>query len=133
MITTAHAHKSGVIIHNYFPRPFKQQQQKKTKLRPKMTKIASRSCLKIMSNFFFCHFSVHYDAQGILQRCEQVLDRRQALKERSVERRSLLEESLQLQRFERDVAEAEAWCNEKSQIASDESYRDPTNLQVRPL
>ena len=38
VITTAHAHKSGVIFH-FFPRSFK----KKIKaLRPKMTKIASR-------------------------------------------------------------------------------------------
>ena len=35
VITTAHAHKSGVIFHN-FPRPIKQ------KLRPKTIKIASR-------------------------------------------------------------------------------------------
>ena len=39
MITTAHAHKSGVIFH-FFPRAFKQKKIKA--LRPKMTKIASR-------------------------------------------------------------------------------------------
>ena len=39
MITTAHAHKSGVIFH-FFPRAFKQKKFKA--LRPKMTKIASR-------------------------------------------------------------------------------------------
>ena len=40
MITTAHAHKSGVIFH-FFPRAFKQKKKIKA-LRPKMTKIASR-------------------------------------------------------------------------------------------
>ena len=39
VITTAHAHKSGVIFH-FFPRAFKQE--KINALRPKMTKIASR-------------------------------------------------------------------------------------------
>ena len=39
MITTAHAHKSGVIFH-IFPRAFKKKKIKA--LRPKMTKIASR-------------------------------------------------------------------------------------------
>ena len=39
VITTAHAHKSGVIFH-FLPRAFKQKQNKA--LRPKMTKIASR-------------------------------------------------------------------------------------------
>ena len=45
VITTAHAHKSGVIFH-ILPRPFEQKRGKK--LRPKMTEIASRggSCLK---------------------------------------------------------------------------------------
>ena len=38
VITTAHAHKSGVIFH-FFPRAFKQKKIKA--LRPKMTKIAS--------------------------------------------------------------------------------------------
>ena len=53
MITTAHAHKSGVIFH-FFPRAFKQKKIKA--LRPKMTKIASRgggSCLK-KSEAMFC-------------------------------------------------------------------------------
>ena len=40
VITTAHAHKSGVIFH-IFPRAFKQNKKNKA-LRPKMTKIASR-------------------------------------------------------------------------------------------
>ena len=47
MITTAHAHKRGVIFH-IFPPAFKQKKKNKA-LRPKMTKIASRgggSCLK---------------------------------------------------------------------------------------
>ena len=39
VITTAHAHKSGVIFH-FFSRAFKQKKIKA--LRPKMTKIASR-------------------------------------------------------------------------------------------
>ena len=51
-ITTAHAHKSGVIFH-FFPRALKQI--KKKALQPKMTKIASRwSCLKpLCARFLF--------------------------------------------------------------------------------
>ena len=33
--------------------------------------------------------------------------------------------------FKRDADELESWIHEKLQTASDESYRDPTNLQVR--
>ena len=43
VITTAHAHKSGVIFH-FFPRAFKQKKKIKA-LRPKMTKIASKGVL----------------------------------------------------------------------------------------
>lgn len=35
-----------------------------------------------------------------------------------------------LQYFKRDADELESWINEKLQAASDESYKDPTNLQV---
>eukprot|EP00117_Sycon_ciliatum_P044800 scpid11950/ scgid32267/ Spectrin alpha chain, brain; Fodrin alpha chain; Spectrin, non-erythroid alpha chain len=75
--------------------------------------------------------SGHYDSDGIAQRLDVVLEKRAKLKERSEKRRHMLEQSLQLQRFNRDVVEAEAWCAEKSQIATDESYRDPTNLQSK--
>ena len=33
--------------------------------------------------------------------------------------------------FRRDADELESWIYEKLQVASDESYKDPTNLQVR--
>ena len=56
VITTAHAHKSGVIFH-FFPRPFKQKKIKA--LRPKMTKIASKGgpaliCLLSVSSLYAC-------------------------------------------------------------------------------
>lgn len=35
-----------------------------------------------------------------------------------------------LQYFKRDADELESWILEKTQAASDESYKDPTNLQV---
>lgn len=34
------------------------------------------------------------------------------------------------QYFKRDADELESWILEKTQAASDESYKDPTNLQV---
>lgn len=47
-----------------------------------------------------------------------------------IEKRSKLGESQTLQQFSRDVDEIEAWISEKLQTASDESYKDPTNIQV---
>ena len=67
VITTAHAHKSGVIFH-FFPRAFKQKKVKA--LRPKMTKIASRggSCRTplIWSFLTFLHHGIEEVARHLL-------------------------------------------------------------------
>lgn len=52
------------------------------------------------------------------------------LKAQMIEKRSKLGESQTLQQFSRDVDEIEAWISEKLQTATDESYKDPTNIQV---
>uniref|UniRef100_A0A3Q2ZLY1 Uncharacterized protein n=1 Tax=Kryptolebias marmoratus TaxID=37003 RepID=A0A3Q2ZLY1_KRYMA len=49
-------------------------------------------------------------------------------KQEASQRRQDLEDSLQ--QFSRDVDEIEAWISEKLQTATDESYKDPTNIQV---
>jgi len=41
-----------------------------------------------------------------------------------------LEDAKCYHQFKRDADEVEAWINEKLQIACDENYKDPTNLQV---
>lgn len=52
------------------------------------------------------------------------------LKAALVAKRNKLGESQSLQQFNRDTDEVETWMMEKMQTASDESYKDPTNLQV---
>ena len=52
------------------------------------------------------------------------------LKATLVERRSKLGESKTIQQFSRDAEDIEAWVSEKLQTVLDESYKDPTNLQV---
>ena len=42
-----------------------------------------------------------------------------------------MEDSRRFQYFRRDADELESWINEKLQTASDESYKDPTNLQAK--
>lgn len=51
-------------------------------------------------------------------------------KEATEQRRRRLEDARRFMYFKRDADELESWINEKLQTASDESYRDPTNLQV---
>ena len=68
--------------------------------------------------------------EDIQNRREQVLRRYAEFKEATRVRRRRLEDAKRYHQFKRDADEVEAWINEKLQIASDENYRDPTNLQV---
>ncbi|MFT7796792.1 spectrin alpha chain, non-erythrocytic 1 isoform X4 [Arapaima gigas] len=72
----------------------------------------------------------HYAKPEISARRNEVLDRWRRLKTQMIEKRSKLGESQTLQQFSRDVDEIEAWISEKLQTATDESYKDPTNIQV---
>ncbi|MEQ2177749.1 Spectrin alpha chain, non-erythrocytic 1 [Goodea atripinnis] len=68
-------------------------------------------------------------AEDIQERRQQVLDRYRRFKELSMVRRQKLEDSFRFQFFRRDADELEKWIQEKLQIASDENYKDPSNLQ----
>uniref|UniRef100_UPI00358EF662 spectrin alpha chain, non-erythrocytic 1 isoform X2 n=1 Tax=Myxine glutinosa TaxID=7769 RepID=UPI00358EF662 len=68
-------------------------------------------------------------ADDIQERRQQVLDRYGRFKELSLQRRQKLEDSRRFQFFRRDADELDKWIQEKLQVASDESYKDPTNLQ----
>lgn len=71
-------------------------------------------------------------AEDIQERRQQVLDRYRRFKELSIMRRQKLEDSYRFQFFRRDADELEKWIQEKLQIASDENYKDPSNLQACP-
>ena len=71
----------------------------------------------------------HYDSTEVRDRKRAVLLRRSKVKEDTVERRKKLEDCRKLMVFLQNCAESESWINEKLQVANDESYRDPTNLE----
>ncbi|XP_054271663.1 spectrin alpha chain, non-erythrocytic 1 isoform X2 [Macrosteles quadrilineatus] len=73
----------------------------------------------------------HYDSAAITQRLQAVTARRDRLKESAAARRNKLHQSRQLHQFLRNMYEVEAWLLQKQQIANDENYRDPTNLQSK--
>uniref|UniRef100_A0A665WJB0 Spectrin alpha chain, non-erythrocytic 1 n=1 Tax=Echeneis naucrates TaxID=173247 RepID=A0A665WJB0_ECHNA len=73
----------------------------------------------------------HYAKPEIFKRRDEVLGRWRRLKTQMIEKRSKLGESQTLQQFSRDVDEIEAWISEKLQTATDESYKDPTNIQSK--
>ncbi|XP_054270638.1 spectrin alpha chain-like isoform X2 [Macrosteles quadrilineatus] len=73
----------------------------------------------------------HYAAKPIDEKRRQVLDRWRHLKEALIEKRSRLGESQTLQQFSRDADEMENWIAEKLQLATEESYKDPANIQSK--
>ncbi|KRY60696.1 Spectrin alpha chain [Trichinella britovi] len=73
----------------------------------------------------------HYAEEDIIRKRDQVLDRWAKLKQALIEKRSKLGESQTLQQFSRDADEIENWIAEKLQVALEESYRDPTNIQSK--
>ncbi|RWS27338.1 hypothetical protein B4U80_10632, partial [Leptotrombidium deliense] len=75
--------------------------------------------------------SNHYASPDIKEKKDQVLDRWQHLKEALIQKRSKLGESQTLQQFSRDADEIENWIAEKVQVAEDESYKDPANIQSK--
>ncbi|XP_014210997.1 spectrin alpha chain isoform X2 [Copidosoma floridanum] len=73
----------------------------------------------------------HYAARPIDDRRCQVLDRWRHLKDALIEKRSRLGESQTLQQFSRDADEMENWIAEKLQLATEENYKDPANIQSK--
>ncbi|KAM3918253.1 spectrin beta chain, non-erythrocytic 5 [Leptodactylus fuscus] len=73
----------------------------------------------------------HYDSENIAGKCQAVLERKKKLLSLSEARRKKLEESRQLQKFLKSSYEVGVWMLEKSSIAMDDNWRDPSNLQSK--
>ncbi|XP_057715583.1 spectrin beta chain, non-erythrocytic 5 isoform X1 [Corythoichthys intestinalis] len=70
----------------------------------------------------------HYAAIHIQQRIGSLQKAKRKLKESSDERQSHLQASKKYQEFRQDADELLLWMDEKSKMAEDESYREPTNI-----
>merc|ERR1712079_530448 len=75
--------------------------------------------------------SEHYAGEDINQKKKDVLERWEKLKEALIEKRAQLGESQTLQQFSRDADEIETWMLEKLQLAQEENYKDPANIQSK--
>ncbi|CAL8071830.1 unnamed protein product [Calicophoron daubneyi] len=73
----------------------------------------------------------HYASPQVAELQQSLNNRRDALKDKSAARRRKLEDSHKYQLFDRDVDEMQSWILEKLRSASDESHKDPTNLQTK--
>jgi spectrin alpha len=75
--------------------------------------------------------SGHYAEHEINDKKQQVIDRWEKLKDALIEQRSRLGESQTLQQFSRDADEIENYMTSKLQFATEESYKDPANIQSK--
>lgn len=73
----------------------------------------------------------NYAKDSIKNKRDQVLDRWNLLKDALIQKRSKLGDSQSIQQFSRDADEVEKWISEKLQMATDESYKDPANIQSK--
>jgi spectrin alpha len=73
----------------------------------------------------------HYAGKLIDDKRNDVLKRWRHLKEDLIEKRSRLGDEQTLQQFSRDADEIENWIAEKLQLATEESYKDPANIQSK--
>nr|CAD7256489.1 unnamed protein product [Timema shepardi] len=71
----------------------------------------------------------HYDSKYIDDRRQQVLARRQGVKDGAQKRRAELNASHKFQDFSADVDDLKGWLSDKLKTAGDESYRDLSNLE----
>ncbi|KAI5640829.1 spectrin repeat domain-containing protein [Phthorimaea operculella] len=71
----------------------------------------------------------HYASDHIKARKEAVLARRENVKKAAAERRRALQASLAHQQFIAAVEELQAWIQDKTRTANDQSYRDLANLE----
>merc|ERR1739844_743760 len=75
--------------------------------------------------------SEHYAAANIDHKKKEVLARWSDLKDALIKKRAELGESQTLQQFSRDADEIENWMLEKLQLAQEENYKDPANIQSK--
>lgn len=73
----------------------------------------------------------HYAADEITSRIESIKVSKESLLSKAEQRRFQLDESMSLQQFLRDAEEMKNWITEKSKVAGDEAYKDPSNLEVK--
>lgn len=62
---------------------------------------------------------------------ESVLNKWKDFKEATSTRRNKLENARELQEFLRNADEIEQWIDDKMKTATDESYKDSSNMQVQ--
>lgn len=70
----------------------------------------------------------HYKSDYIDKRRNEVIARRNAVKEAAQKRRNLLQASKDYEKFRAEAGDLRTWLEDKMKVAGDENYRDLSNL-----
>lgn len=70
-----------------------------------------------------------YANSEVATKLNEIIARKDRLLDKAEERKKILNESKALQKFLKNEYDVEVWLNQKLQIATDENYREPYNLQ----
>jgi spectrin beta len=71
----------------------------------------------------------NYPNSEVATKLNEIIARKDRLLDKAAERKKILNESKALQKFLRNEYDVVVWLNQKLQVASDENYREPYNLQ----
>lgn len=83
----------------------------------------------IKEKLIFKNDSLTFNFYSVDKRKEAVLHRRNLVKDQAAMRRNALIASRNYQAFRADVDDLKTWLTDKLKTASDESYRDLTNIE----
>ena len=100
--------------HEYFEKIYTVQQQKLQEILDQADKLMQGG---------------HYDAVGISKRSQAMITQREDIEAMLGDRKARLESSKSWYEFQRMVEELGVWVDKKMEIATDENYKDPSNIQ----
>ena len=100
--------------HEYFENIYTAQQQKLGEILEQADKLMQAG---------------HYDAVGISKRSQSMITQREDIEVMLGDRKGRLESSKSWFEFQRMVEELGVWVDNKMEIATDENYKDPSNIQ----
>ncbi|XP_038962424.1 spectrin beta chain, non-erythrocytic 5 isoform X3 [Rattus norvegicus] len=103
----------------------------KHKRREQGLKVQAEKISALEATAHSLHQGGHSEAHSVLDRCQALLLRMDALTEQARARGRQLEELQKLRKFLQDSSEVATWLREKNLVALEEGQQDPTTMQAQ--
>ncbi|RWS30125.1 spectrin beta chain: non-erythrocytic 1-like protein, partial [Leptotrombidium deliense] len=73
----------------------------------------------------------HYNSTNVDARRKQIIEKRNYVKDKALQRQQDLKDALSYQQFRADAEDFSSWCADKIKVASDDSYKDMINMEQK--